>query len=88
MRVQATKTMTAEINKFFKTVEKFNGYRAIFKKYVDFWGYEKNIISICYPYNYYAMPNDLDDKELLRIFKNSDKTYNGFFEKLLDEIEI
>jgi hypothetical protein len=88
MRVQATKTMAAEINKFFKTVEKFNGYFAKWKKSVDFWGYENNIITIYYPYEFFAMPNELDTNDLLRIFKNSNKTYNGFFEKLLDEIEI
>lgn len=87
MKVKCTKTMANEINKFFKQNEKFNGYYAKVDKLRDFFEGEKQVIIIIYPYNYYALPHMIDNNDLLQIFKNSDKTYNGFFNALLEAVE-
>lgn len=46
------------------------------------------VIKIVYPYDYYASNKYLTTRTLQNIFKNSDKTYNGFFNAVLDYIEI
>ena len=88
MRVQATKTMAMEINKHFKAIERFKGYKAVCHKGYDFWGCEKQVITIYYPYEYYAFPQDYCTEDLVKVFKQSDKTYEGFFEKLLEVVEV
>lgn len=45
-------------------------------------------IKILYPDNYYAVPRFLTTNDLVRIFKNSDKTVSGFLNQLWNEIEI
>ncbi len=46
------------------------------------------VIKIVYPDNLYAMPSYLTTKGLARIYKYSDKTYDGFFREVLKAIEI
>ena len=88
MRVETTKTMVKEINKNFKNNEKFKDYYATVEKVRDFFEGEKQVIKIIYPYGYYALPLIIDNRELNRIFKNSDKTYQGFFNDLLEYVEV
>ena len=88
MKIKCTNVFAKELNGLFKSNPLFNGYNAVCQRGTDFWGFEKKVITIYYPANYYACPRDLDDYDLLRIFKQSDKTYNGFFADLLDDIEI
>ena len=45
-------------------------------------------IKILYPDNYYAVPRFLTTNDLVKIFKNSDKTVQGFLNELWNEIEI
>lgn len=47
-----------------------------------------NTICITYPYNYYANKKYLTSKDLLRVFKTCDKTFNGFINDLKSYIEI
>jgi hypothetical protein len=88
MKVKCTKVLAKELNKRFKERDGFKGYNAVCQSGMDFWGVEKKVITIYYPAEHYAFPRDLDDYDLLRIFKESDRTYNGFFSDLLDDIEI
>ena len=80
--------MACEINAQMKKDSRFDGYVAKCQRGTDFWGFEKKVITIYFPSEYYACPRDIDDYDLLRIFKDSDRTYNGFFTDLLDDIEI
>lgn len=63
----------------------------------DTWNHEidfniaKNVfkaIQVVYPSEYYAMNRYLTTKDLSRCFKESDKTWNGFINQVLREIEI
>ena len=45
-------------------------------------------IKILYPDDYYAVPRYLTTNDLVKIFKNSDKTVSGFLNQLWNEIEI
>lgn len=45
-------------------------------------------IKIVYPDDYYAVPRFLTTNDLVKIFKNSDKTVSGFLVQLWNEIEI
>jgi hypothetical protein len=88
MQVKVSKVLTKELNKRFKERDGFKGYNAVCQSGMDFWGIEKKVITIYYPANYYAFPRDLDDNDLLRVYKDSDKTFDGFFGSLLDFVEI
>ena len=88
MKVKCTNVMAREIMAQMGKDNRFSGYIVKCQRGTDFWGFEKKVITIYYPANYYAIPRDLDDYDLLRIFKKSDRTYNGFFADLLDDIEI
>ena len=46
------------------------------------------VIKIVYPPEYFAMPRYLTSNDLVKIFKKSDKTYNGFMRELMDEIAL
>lgn len=100
MRVQATKTMAKEIKKqtgFSATLEKFTPER--YEAIVDYdllaneedFNWENRLFSaICidYPPECYAFPRYLSTRDLRRIFKDSDKTFGGFFEAVKKAIEI
>lgn len=100
MRVQATKTMAREIKKqtgFSATLEKFSPER--YEVIVDYdllaneedynWGDRLfSAIRIDYPAEFYAIPRYLSTRDLRRIFRESDKTFNGFFEAVKNAIEI
>ena len=45
-------------------------------------------IKIVYPVEYYAMPRYLTSAALVKLFRRSDKSYNGFMREVLDEISI
>lgn len=47
-----------------------------------------NTICITYPYNYYANNKYLTSKDLLRVFKTCNKTFDGFINDLKSYIEI
>lgn len=62
------------------------------RKSIDF-DYNYNInkwqaLKIIYPDNYYASSQYLTTKDLHKIYNNSDKTYNGFVNALIDYIEV
>ena len=88
MQVKCTNVMAREINAQMKKDKRFFGCIAKCQRGVNFLGINEKIITIYYPYEWYACPRDLNDYDLLRIFKSSDRTYNGFFADLLDDIEI
>lgn len=55
------------------------------------YDYAKNryrAIKVMYPSEYYACDRYLTTKELISIFRDSDKTYKGFMDKLLEAVEI
>lgn len=105
MKVQATTTMTKELNKYFKANNiPFNAvYESMsenaYKWYVstDIWDNEADYIpqsgkmraiKIYYPDNYYATPRYLTSRDLVRVFRKSDKTFNGFMKDLYDDIAV
>lgn len=88
MQVKCTKVLAKELNKRFNAIDGFADYVAAVEWVWDYWEGSKKVITIYYPANYYAYPRNIDDSDLLRIFKQSDKTYNGFFADLLDYVEI
>ena len=46
------------------------------------------VLKIIYPQEYYAIPQYLTTRDLHKIYKDSDKTYSGFVNALIDYIEI
>lgn len=63
----------------------------------DFWDNERDYlpasdkmraVKIVYPVEYYAMPRYLTSAALVKLFRKSDKSYNGFMREVLDEISI
>ena len=73
--------------------------REAYKIKVDFgiWGNENDYLPACdkmravkivYPPEYYAMPQYLTSRELVKIFRKTDKTYNGFMDAVLDAISV
>lgn len=46
------------------------------------------VIRIEYPADCYAMPTYITTKDLTRIFRNSDHTYNGFMNEIRNEYAI
>lgn len=71
-----------------------------FEHYVDINGYYEhsvdynyktskfNVIEVCYPYDYYACNKYLTTKDLHKIYKQSDKTYNGFMQTFFECVEV
>lgn len=46
------------------------------------------VISIIYPPEFYAMPRHLTTIDIVKIFKRTDKTFNGLMQGIADEIAI
>ena len=88
MQVKCTKVLAKELNRRFKRRDGFGGYFATVEKAWDFWEGEKQVIRVYYPENYYACPRDIDNSDLMRVYKDSDKTFDGFFDTLLDSVEV
>ena len=73
-----------------------------FRAYVDFdlWDHENDlkfdkegrnvfkVISATYDPEYYAMPQYLTTNDLLRIYKRSNKTFDGFISAVYEEVGI
>lgn len=69
-----------------------------YRLFVDCFGlnitdydYNKSVykaIQVTYPADYYAMPRYITTKDLNQAFKESDKSYIGFFKALYKIIEI
>ena len=91
MKVKATKTMVKELKKHLPegyniTLEKMSERQ--FALYVDINTYNHehdynindgkfSVIKIIYPYEYYAMPKYITTKDLSKIFKTCNKTWEG-----------
>ena len=64
-------------------------YRGVWENEIDY-DYAKNkvkVLAISYPEDYYACDKYLTTKDLLKCFRNSDKTLNGFMQEIANEIE-
>ena len=46
------------------------------------------VISIVYPPEFYATPRHLTTIDIVKIFKRTDKTFNGLMQGIIDEIAI
>ena len=46
------------------------------------------VLKVTYPTEYYACPQYLTTNDLIKVFRKSDKTFNGFFNDLVQAIEI
>ena len=46
------------------------------------------VIEILYPVEYYAMPRYINTEFLKRVFKDSDKTLDGYKKELINAIEV
>lgn len=88
MQVKCTKVLAKELNKRFKEREGFKGYFATVQNAWDYWQGEKQVITIYYPENYYACPRDIDNNDLMRVYRDSDKTFDGFFDLLVERVEV
>lgn len=103
MLVKATKNMAAEIKKRVQLpeIESISIVKMPhnqFAWYVDCMGYHYedynsktglySVIKITYAPGCYAMPRYLTTRELNAIFRDSDKTADGFFQELADAIAI
>lgn len=104
MNVQVSKTMTNAINEYFKqngipyaaiyeTMSR-NAY-ALNVDMFDFNGDDylpqtdkMRAIKILYPVEDYALPRYITTRELVRVFRKSNKTLAGFMGNLCDEIAI
>lgn len=61
----------------------------VFDNEIDF-DCSKNVfktIRVAYPNDYYACDKYLTTNDLVKCYKNSDKTFNGFMQSLANEIE-
>ena len=104
MNVQCTKAFTAALNKYLKAAGRperayYKEYtEREYRMQVDCmsdpgadYKPERGTIAaimIYYPAEFYAVPRALSTRELNRIFRSSDKTADGLFAAILDEIEI
>lgn len=64
-------------------------YNGIWEHETDY-DYTKNkikVLEITYPEEFYANDKYLTTKDLVKCFRNSDKTLNGFMEQIASEIE-
>ena len=70
-----------------------------FRLYVDFdiWEHENdynssnqkfNVLEIEYPLDYYACNKYLTTNDLIKIYKDSNKTFNGFLDSFKNYVEI
>ncbi len=102
MRVQATKTMAKAINDYTgkKTfsaryvemnTDNYKFYVGSFFDNIMDYNSAKGVmvaIEITYPAEYYAMPRFLTTKDLDRAFRESDRTFEGFMDRVKEECEI
>lgn len=103
MKIKATKTMALALNKAMKnsnykvSLEKFTERQ--FALYVDIDTYKHdidyniedctfNVLKVEYPQDYYACNRYLTTRDLVNIYKHSDKTYDGFMQQVIESIEI
>ena len=102
MKVKATNPMKTAINAALNgeavaSIEKLTP--DVFRAFIDFSLFDHledyntktglyQVIKITYPPECFAVPQYLTTKDLARIFRNSDRSYNGFFEALRDYIAI
>lgn len=101
MKVKASQVMVKELKKHIQeysiTLEKLS--ERAFSLYVDIDSYKHdadynintglfNVIKVSYPYECYAMPKYITTADLLKVFKNSDKTLNGFIESFKEYVAI
>ena len=81
------------------TVEQIKMPPAHFRAFVDVndfihdndYNYIENyftVLKVTYPADYYACPQYLTTNDLIKVFRKSDKTFNGFFSDLVQAIEI
>lgn len=47
-----------------------------------------NVLKIAYPQDYYACNRYLTTRDLVNIYKHSDKTYDGFMQQVIESIEV
>ena len=47
-----------------------------------------NVLKVEYPQNYYACSRYLTTSDLMKAYKCSDKTYEGFIQAIIESIEI
>ena len=101
MKVKVTQTMAKAMQKampeYSISVVKFSpdGYRMnvdydLFNNETDY-SYKTgkfSAIRIGYPASYYAMPQYITTKQLVKCFNHSDKTLNGFLASVKDFVEI
>lgn len=103
MKIKATKTMATALNKAMKnlgykvSLEKFTERQ--FALYVDIDSYKHdadyniedgtfNVLKVEYPQNYYACNRYITTRDLVRAYKNSNQTYDGFIQAVIESIEI
>lgn len=103
MKIKATKTMATALNKALKnsnykvSLEKFTERQ--FALYVDIDSYKHdadyniedgtfNVLKIMYPQDYYACNRYLTTRDLVRAYKSSNKTYDGFIQAVIESIEV
>lgn len=81
------------------TVEQVKMPPAHFRAFVDVYDFNHDndynfndncftVLKVTYPADYYACPQYLTTNDLIKVFRKSDKTFNGFFSDLVQEIEI
>ena len=100
MVVKVTKKMASVLAKEFKDyeIEYQEMTEQAYRYCVDFdsFNHENDynfltnkfkVITVEYPADYYACNKYLTTNDLLKCFKKSDKTYNGFIAEVKDEIE-
>ena len=100
MRVKVTKKMASVLAKEFKdyTIEYTEKSTRDYEWSVDIdsFNHENDydflkdrfkVIKVIYPADYYACNKYLTTNDLLKCFKKSDKTYNGFIAEVKNEIE-
>ena len=101
MKLKATKVLAKLLNEKIKDYEislvKFS--KNAFEWYVDMDSYKHTIdfdwktdkfsvICVSYPCEYYANDKYITTKNLCEIFKNSNKTLDGFIEKFFEYVEV
>ena len=85
MLIKASKTFCNELKQQMKKDEEAKNYGVGLDVVYDCFYGEKKVIKITYPAEYYAMPTLLDGEDLLKAYRRSDKTFEGYFNTLIED---
>jgi len=92
-----TKALAAALPEYTFRLEKLTPQQFSLYVDIDAWKHDDDYnartgkmqaIKVIYPDNYYCYPHYLTTRDLIKAFRKSDKTLNGFIQEVKNEIEV